>query len=462
MSHVPADQIRRSRRSALRLAVPGGAALYAAVFALGLIWTVQLWLRSPGVPVHDEIAHVLIARWAWRYPALLLDLWGRPVNTLAYLLPALGRLPGARLASIGMACATTLLATGIAARLGLRRLFLVPLLLWFQPWFPELAYTAITEVPFMLCLALACWLWLHQRLGWAALCFGLLPLIRHEGVALLGLWCAFLLLRRSWRSIAAALGPLALYNLLYFAVYRAWPFTIYLQPQPTTIYGSGGWLHFIEPLMRSVGLPIVALALLGCALLGRRGLALAFYALYLAVQMAIYRFGLYASGGYELFLLPLAPGFAIAASIALDWLADRLPEPAARPALYKRALLAAALVWVVALGVRARPRPLDAEGVVLEQAAAWLEQNSIDPARIVAMHVWLYYFADLPVTPTNLSTPHTLDALPPGTVVVWEAHYADRWGLRYAELSDPRQGWRELQRYGDSAVIFQKLAQAQP
>lgn len=456
MSLFPASWTRRSGSHAAGLAVPLGAALYITIFVLGLAWTVSLWLRSPGVPVQDEIGHVLLSRWAWQQPELILDLWGRSVNTLVYMLPALGSLPGARLASVGMACATVLLATGVAGRLGLRRLFLVPALLWFQPWFNDLAYTAITEVPFMLCLVLACWLWLHERLGWAALCFGLLPLIRHEGIALTGLWCGYLLLRRDWRGIGVALLPLALYNLLYFPVYGAWPFTIYLQPRPTTLYGSGGWLHFAEPLVRGVGLPVFGLALLGSALLlrRRRALVLAGFAVYLLVQTIIYRFGLYASGGYELFLLPLAPGFAIAASVALDWLVDQLRLSQRRTVLLGNVLLAAVLGWVVVTGTRSRPRPLDFEGVALQQAADWLQQHAIDPSRVVATHVWLYYFADLP--PAQWLTVSAPGDLPVGTIVVWDSHYGDRAGLRMAELSDPAQGWRELQRFGEVAVIFEK------
>lgn len=459
MSLFPANWTRRSGGHEAGLAVAYSTVLYITIFVLGLVWTVALWLRSPGVPVQDEIGHVLLSRWAWQQPALILDLWGRSVNTLVYLLPALGGLPGARLASVGMACATVLLSSGIAARLGLQRLFLVPALLWFQPWFNDLSYTAITEVPFMLCLVLACWLWLDQRLGWAALCFGLLPLIRHEGIALTGLWCGYLLLRREWRGIGVALLPLVVYNALYFAVYAAWPFTIYLQPRPTTLYGSGGWLHFAEPLARGVGLPVFGLALLGCALLvqRRRALVLTGFAVYLLVQTIIYRFGLYASGGYELFLLPLAPGFAIAASVALDWLVERLRLPRGQVALLGGALLAVVLGWVVVTGTRSRPRPMDFEGVALQQAASWLQQRSTDPARVVATHVWLYYFVDLP--PAQWLTVSAPRDLPVGTIVVWDSHYSDRSGLRLAELRDPAQGWRELERFSDVAVIFEKTTQ---
>ena len=325
MLRIVLNRARQARHAPEPALASRGSVLYVLTFGMGLIWTVGLWLRSPGVPVQDEIAHVLIARWAWRYPSLLLSVWGRPVNTLVYFVPALGWLPGARLCSIGLSCATVLLATAIASRLGLRRLFLLPLLLWFQPWFGDLSYTAITEVPFMLCLTLACWLALNERLGWAALCFGLLPLIRHEGVALTGLWCGYLVLRRAWRPLLVAFGPLLFYNGLFFALYRQWPFAIYLQPRPTTLYGSGGWLYFGAPLLDAVSLPVAGLALLGCIVLRRRALVLLGYVVYVALQMIIYRFGLYASGGYALFLLPFAPGVAVAASIGLDWLAERLP-----------------------------------------------------------------------------------------------------------------------------------------
>lgn len=455
-----AQQIGRAQIGSARLS-PG----YWAIFGLGLAWMVGLWLRSPGVPVQDELGHVLIARNAWRSPALVLDLWGRAVNTLLYLLPALGGLSGARLASVLLACSTVLLTTAIAARLGLGRLWLIPALLWFQPWFGDLAYTAITEVPFAWLLALGCWLWLRERPRWAALCFGLLPLVRHEGVALTALCCGYLLLRRDWRAILAALAPMLLYNVLYAAVLGGWPVTIYFQPRPTTLYGSGSWLHFVWPLIDGLGWPIAALVLPGCLLLLRqRGgrEVLACYGLYFGLQTVIYRFGLYASGGYAIFLLPLAPGCALAAALALEWLLARI-ERAVSPALPRGELLSASLLMIVLalvgnVALRTPPRPLDFEGVALQEAARWLAAAQLSPPRIVTTHVWFYYFADLPLEQGSWPpTPPTLASLPPGALVVWDAHYSERWGLAYAELSDPTRGWRTLQRFGDDfAVIFQK------
>ena len=101
--------------------------------------------------------------------------------------------------------------------------------------------------------------------------------------------------------------------------------------------------------------------------------------------------------------------------------------------------------------------------MALKQAAAWLVQMPVAPEQVITAHVWLYYFADLPLTSTEIRfSPATLAALPVGTVAVWESHYADRVGLRYSTLTDPTQGWHALRRFGDTVVLFRKVAPAQP
>jgi hypothetical protein len=439
------------------------AALYWAAFAAGLAWTAWLMVHSPGTPVQDEIGHLLISRSAWHVPAWLLNVWGRPAHTLLYLLPALGGLEAARLFSLAMSALIVLVATGIARRLGATRLWLVPVCLWFQPWHADLSYTAITEIPFSLFVAAGAWLWLGRRWNAAGLVLGLLPLARHEGILIAVAAALAGALRRDWKAAALPLVPFALYNLLYYLAFGRWVFRIFLAPTPTQLYGSGTWWHYLPGLIDNVGVPVLALSALGLLALiaarpaRRKALALAPYAIYLAAHVVLYRFGLYASGGYDLFLLPLAPGFAILAAIGFDRAADWLRSLAGRihGAARARTALAAApqvaiaagAALVIGAGLGAQPRPLDAEGAYAEQAARWLEAQRLDSRSAVSTHVWFLYHSGA-ILARDWSNPPPLDDLPPGAIVVWDQHYADRWGLPYDRLSDPAGPWRLLKRFG--------------
>src|SRR3954471_17546081 len=98
-----------------------------ATWAIGLIVLslitlyVSYTLRSSGTYQDDDIGHYLIARWAWKHPALLLDVWGRPAWTLLYAPVAPLGLAAARVYSAllaGLVCAGSAL---LAKSYGLRR-----------------------------------------------------------------------------------------------------------------------------------------------------------------------------------------------------------------------------------------------------------------------------------------------------------------------------------------------------
>jgi hypothetical protein len=448
--------------------------LLIGVFALGLGWLGVMLLRSPGALLDDEITHALISLNAWRYPEALLDVWGRPGNTLAFMLPmALGGFEGRRLAAIGMTALTAACAVAMAPRLGVRARWGVALAFFFQPWIASLGFQAITEIPFSLALAAGVLAWMQGRWGWAGLCFGLLPLIRHEGVALTGLWVVFALTRREWRSAALAFLPLALYNLLYLVLFGRLASGNLLDAVPTTEYGAGSWLHFVPLLAAGAGPALFILALLGLGPASRArtdssrvpfGRALIYFTPYLAyflVHTIIYRFGLFASGGYAVFLLPLAPAVAVLAARGGEWAYAWLRRVGegrwSAPAAHRLAQAAMGLILgvVIASALLAPPTALDPLYAAQREAAAWVKQwEAADPARadvpVAATHV-AFWLAFRPAWP-SASEPWWFDpaALPAGALLVDDSKYSPARGLTPESLA--QDGWRELARFGDPAT----------
>lgn len=452
-----------------------------AAFALGIGWLLVMLLRSPGVLLDDELTHALISLNALRYPEALLDVWGRPGNTAAYMLPALlGGLTGRRLAAIAMTALTAVLAAAIAGRFGLRARWLVVLAVFFQPWISGIGFQSLTQMPFSLALAAGVLVWMTGRWGWAGLCFGLLPLIRHEGIALAGVWVVYALARRQWRSATFAIAPLALYNLAYLAQFGHLASGNLLDAVPTTDYGSGSWTHFLPLFRDGVGRPVLALFLLGLVPAARRRdaagrvpggralLYLAPYALYFALHTVLYHFGLFASGGYGVFLLPLAPAVAVLAALGAEWADGHLKRLLAKrgsPAISRWAALAPAAVViaaVVGVGLDVAPTPLDPIDAVQRQAASWVaDWQAADSARaalpILAPHVafWLAY---QPVWPTATKPwSFEMDRLPAGGLLVWDSKYSA--GRGYTPDALTAAGWHEVERFGSveagsAAVIY--------
>lgn len=307
--------VDRRPQPSLRTRLAWATLLAGALLALGCA------LQSDGAHHDDDLQHLQIARWAWSHPALLLDEWGRPGFTLLYLLPARFGWGAARLFTLLLAIATIILAASTAAQARGRAAWLVPLLLWLQPAWFTLSFTTLTEPVLAFYLTLA--YWLYQRRSFAASCalISLAAITRHEALLFLPLWAAALWLqRRPWREwLLLAWAPSAHWLLGALFLPRA-PAAAFLAATGNDEYGHGDWLTMLTRWALAAGLAQLALALVGLLLLWRAGrlrLLIACGVAYFAAHTLLFKYGLFASGGYERFMAPLAPLTAIAAAHTL-------------------------------------------------------------------------------------------------------------------------------------------------
>jgi len=128
-----------------------------AAIALGLMGLlgVALIFLFPGSPEQDTDYHFLEARSAWSNPWLFVDVWGRPLYTTFYALPALLGFTAARFFAVGIGLATAWQTWCLASDLYLERAWLVIPLLLGQPVFFELFPDLLTEPLFALVFVVA-------------------------------------------------------------------------------------------------------------------------------------------------------------------------------------------------------------------------------------------------------------------------------------------------------------------
>jgi len=437
--------------------------LFWGLNACGVAWTLFVLFRSPGLG-HDPVGHMLVAQAAWNHPELLLDWWGRVGNTLIYFLPSLGGMGTSRAWSIVLAIATALLTADVARRCGVCRIWLIPLLLWFQPWYAPLSMEATTQVPFGLLLIGGVALWLRERAFAAALAIGSLALVRHEGIALAGLWSGYMILKRQWVSSVAVFLPVGLYNIACYLVWGGFSFVGYLRPNPHDLYGRGSLFYFVPRVLKWAGIPVVLLSVVALKTLIERREKTAFlvgYAAYFAVHSVLFWRGAYATGGYVSFLEPMAPGFAIAAAIGVEVLLVWFKAWSGNePRRVRAGVIAVGLGIVALLGsnVVVRFQPVEVQEVAMREAADWLRNRGVDKSRILYSHVVFALFYPVPVTPSERwDSQRDLAAAAPGTFVVWDSNFAGLWGLDHAVLNDPMGEWELLQTFQDGVgKVFRK------
>jgi hypothetical protein len=292
--------------------------LALALATIGFALSILFALHDPeGIVQFDDLTHYLYARWAWTWPAYLLDDWGRPGFTALYFLPAGLSWAACRILSAALSAAAALAAYEIARTLGLRRAWLVIPLVYLQPLFFQLSQTTLTETPTAFYLAFAVMFALHSR--WTASAAFLSPIFvtRHEAIIFLPLWLFFAWRERAtlWRLWPILWAPLAV-NLLAPLAGLDPPVARLFEPTPSTQYGRGGWLTFFCRSLEAWGPGITILAVTGfLATARRRGgvLVVVCIALYFAAQTVIRALGLYDSGGYARFLVPISPLVGVAA-----------------------------------------------------------------------------------------------------------------------------------------------------
>ncbi len=452
-------------------------AFFLTSFIGGFIWCLFYLLVSTGWSLDDELSHYLRSRSVWQNPVLIFDAWTRIGRNLFHVLPSHFGLTAARIWTLLFAALAVWISTLLAARLGAKRAWLVPLALWFQPWFVELSWGVLTQTPFLLAMLGGIWFLSGRRLAWSGFCFGLLPLIRHEGIALLGLWAIAvtverLLHRKPFDLVPAALAsafPLAAYNLAAWICLHDLPSRIYFDAKPTEIYGSGPLWHFAAICLVPAGVCTVILAVCGlprCLRGWRQCWPLFFYPAYFALHSVIFWKGLFASGGYYHFLMPAVPGLAIVAVFGADALLDRRrigSNVLAGILIAGLALQGLLLVHVLAMQKWAGVPPQlglarDPIHHALQQALDWQEVHRPAARPVICHHIYAAFSRDwieIAKPPDEISP--SAATLPPGTVVIWEAKYSDLTGL---PLKDFQQtDWKEVASFGGGSVrVFEKPA----
>lgn len=448
----------RARRQGGRAGRPPFAWLAAAA-ALG----VSLVLLFPDSYQQDGGNHYLGARWAWHYPWMFVDVWGRPLFTLLYSLPAQLGYPAAKLATVAVALATAWQTWRLAEREGLERPGLVVPLLFLQPAFLTLASETMTEPLFALVFVVAWRMHRAGRVRAGMIVASLMVLARPEGFFLALLWGLWVLADRRdarpwWRRLPSTLW-------LATGAAAWWLAALLITGDPLHIphnwpsnwgataatYGSGSILWFWDQRSIIAGRLLYVPLLAGLVvLLSRRRLVEATSSLiFLFVLHSVFwRFGIFGSAGYARYLVCVAPATALITLAGWNFVArlvqDRLGARWARLTPWlMRAAGALVLGWST-LSALSYVDSLEWSRDARAAAATWSRVPR--PPSPVRQVVWSQAYmcilldcdpyAALRLTPDRARNVALLRAAPAGTIVFWDGDTGPAWyGLRASDIA---------------------------
>ena len=245
------------------------AAASCGLVLLAAAWLVARALNATGFYWQDDYAHLLKSRLAWHHPGEILDVWGRPLMTLAYM-PAvrIGDL-AVRFTSILLTLATAVVCWRVARTRGSLLPWLAALLFLVQPLVGTLSYAAMPQTVFGFVLAVALLLRTTGRAAPAALVVSCLPAARLEGYAVVIAWAVLLLLERRPRLVPLLAVGTATWAALGAAVHGDLLWLAHTQPYGLlgSKYGAAGAGYLFEAIPVAFGpvLTVLAASYWACA-----------------------------------------------------------------------------------------------------------------------------------------------------------------------------------------------------
>ena len=443
--------------SPFKLASQGASWRAIAWLAAFAIAGVALAIVYPDSYQQDGGTHFLFARDAWWNHALLVDVWGRPLFTALYALPALAGYLPAKLLTVAVCVATAWQCWRWAEDEGMARAELAIPFLALQPSVLLLAGDTMTEPLFALGLVIALRLRRAGRVQAAMLLASLLPLARPEGFFVCVLWGIWTLADAragdAWWRRARTLPLLTVGVVAWWVaallitrdplfILHNWPH----QWAPTgALYGTAPWLEYWQLRYEVVAKSLALFFALGfVALLVRRrlGAATSLVAMLFALHSVLRHFGLFGSAGYPRYFVCIAPAIAIITLQGWNLVTDLLwrgleyvPSRARMSVRVVAYVLAGALLFVVArddlffIDDHATAR----DAFAVADADAWLRSNSIQEQQLIWSQTYMCIIRHCDTRRRIFLTGDLardrahLEATPPGTLIFWDGDTGPAW-----------------------------------
>jgi hypothetical protein len=419
--------------------------------------------RSPGFLEADACTHYLYARFALREPHYLLNVWGRPLVTGLYAIPAyLGERLGVHLMSLAMALVCAAVAYFVARGQKYRYPALAVIFTLAQPLVFLHSFSELTELPFAAVIGLAFLAYQRRRFLLMSLLVGLSPLARPEGFGFLILALIALIAQRRWWWIPILALPLLAWDYCGWLAFgkpsypeaahlpgflaflpwlkHTWPYA------SESIYGRGSIFQYVWFLPAIVS-PLVLPATLfgighGVSKIDRSSrdhtarcdALIAFVPLFILIAHSLLTFlGKMASSGEVRYMLVVAPFWGLLSASGWEFIWQHMnwkwPLRIAGVAVLLPVIVNEKPYFLGrAWGYRVLPMNYTDDMLQAKRLADWYRAwpGRAQYPHVLTNHTGIHFFLDISPTAKDATrqwTKQTIALTPPGTVLVWDPVY---------------------------------------
>jgi len=244
---------------------------HAAVLALLWLAFLYSWVGfTAEAPAggQDSWNHYLFARWSFKHPELILDLWGKPFFTALAAPFAQFGIKTIYFLNTTATLATAWLTYLTGRKLGMRNAWMLILLMGLQPVVLANFYSSLTEPTNALVLVWVMYLIVSHRYTAGIIVASFLPIIRTEGLVLIGALIPFLIMRGKWKHLLYLLSGTLIFALIAALISGEWNYFIAHNPyfsfeaEGKFDPGSGSFWHYIQAQKSITGIWVTILVFL--------------------------------------------------------------------------------------------------------------------------------------------------------------------------------------------------------
>ncbi len=412
---------------------------------LGLIFSFVAAVTDIPEGGADNYGHFNISRWAFRYPHLFLDHWGKPLFTILTAPFAQMGMMGVRLFNVAAGLLTAWFCYLLAVELKLKYAWFAAVVAIFTPIYFVMMFSGMTEVLFSLVLVVSVYLFFRRHYMVSAVVVSFIFLVRTEGFIFLVLFLAAFLMKKQYKAIPFLLTGFLVFSAAGGMIFGDLLWLVNQVPYRVTadsFYGSGPWYEFFVKMPLYFGLLVPVFLLAGTIVLvvrvirWKKGkelqamsdlllLAGTFWAYFLAHSYLWWQ-GI-SSAGLVRVMAGVSPMIAVLAVVAIDAIKIR----SSRSKVLAGSLVAASLFMVVtAAGYYQRLLQKDPTQAALRNAAMVVKKADNRSHRLVVHNPQFVYLADKDPWdyqqvqygfPDNEAPEH---GLPDSTIFIWDAHFS--------------------------------------
>lgn len=466
----------------------------AGLFATGLVLVFLAFLTPVPEGGADNYAHFNIARWAFRYPHLFLDHWGKPVYTILAAPFAQFGFVAVRILNSVLGLLTGWFVWKLAGKLKLENGWFAVVVAVFTPIYFVMLSTGMTEIVFSLVLVLSVYLFFNEKYIASAVLISFLFLARTEGLAFELLFLFALLLKKKYRAVPWLATGFLVFSFIglvfhfhdFWWLYNQRP---YAKGGPS-VYGQGDWYYFIVRIPEYSGVIITVLMVAGTIILPVKWtkekfsfsgnyflpilLILGTFWGYIFIHSYLWWKG-ETSAGLIRVMAANAPLAGIIGLYALKEVMEILKKERILTVLL---VLLSATQIVLTSAYYKKLVGFDLTAEVLQRTTGWLKESGSLKHKLVMYNPYFSFSTGIDAWDNNVvqygfsNNDKPEDGLPDSTLFIWDAHFSPNEGsLPFEKIAgnpnfvliqyfEPKVPFKVLGNNDYRIVVFRKITNA--